>query len=639
MTEFACECPLAGYCQRHGIRKTKREHEWCQGGADMSPAKRAAFIKKWEGGAAGAIAGTKTCVGCGAKKSKTYNGKPGTELKRLLSWFGQYATTGCGCVKHANVMDQRGCDWCEQNIETIVGWLKEEASQRSVLGFSLDRVPGFEIGAHALVQQAIKKARELAIHERMSRTSNPALLGFPIEPYRSTSHIIYHVMPLAGPSEWIWRQHVQWLREVRPQFNGRLVVGIVTKSPEDPWEYNTPEEVMQAFEGMGAEFIVEQNHFGKKIRTGRGEGVTFLKMLEKLETDDPNAIVYYGHTKGVTHPGEPVDSPVRNWTKISFDALFREQDIVHTALSSHGCVGSFRVRGADRVKHPGGWHFSGTFFAVRAAEVFRRDWRKLKNHYGCVELWVNGVFKEHESACVFFDNISHSRMLYQADFWKSTVKPRYLNWLNGGQIEDRSLTVATVLHNPAPSVVANINHIFASIRSRRNCQIVVVDNSTKKTPGVHADLHIWNEGRNNHWGGAINQAVAAATGELFIHFSARRAKLVDDRWIDKILAPLALESCGMAGPLQKVPFDLIGEKNPIAGSPEMHIQQAVFAARTEVLRRVPWGTKYPHTYSDVWHSWSLLKHGYNLVDVYEVTSGAGLEKVKEGRWFVCGDKL
>lgn len=37
-----CECPLAGYCQRHGIEKTNHEHKLCQN--------HPGYFKKWEEG-------------------------------------------------------------------------------------------------------------------------------------------------------------------------------------------------------------------------------------------------------------------------------------------------------------------------------------------------------------------------------------------------------------------------------------------------------------------------------------------------------------------------------------------------------------------------------------------------------------
>jgi len=57
---------------------------------------------------------------------------PGTELKKLLKKVGIVAKPNCSCNARARVMDEKGCDWCEQNIDTIVGWLREEAAKRKL---------------------------------------------------------------------------------------------------------------------------------------------------------------------------------------------------------------------------------------------------------------------------------------------------------------------------------------------------------------------------------------------------------------------------------------------------------------------------------------------------------------------------
>lgn len=57
-------------------------------------------------------------------------GGPGTELKKLLRRIGITSRPGCHCERHAAEMDMRGVDWCRENMDTIVGWLEEEARRR-----------------------------------------------------------------------------------------------------------------------------------------------------------------------------------------------------------------------------------------------------------------------------------------------------------------------------------------------------------------------------------------------------------------------------------------------------------------------------------------------------------------------------
>ena len=459
-----------------------------------------------------------------------------------------------------------------------------------------------------------------------------------IDRQQVVTHILYHVMPLAGDSEWIWRQHVQWLREVRPQFNGRLIVGIVTPGPGEPRNYSPLADVQRAFDGMDAEFVVMQNDYTKGKQKGRGEGITFPQMLAKINTTDPNHVFFYGHTKCVTRPEEKPDSAVHRWAKTIFDTTFRNRENVIDELDERAIVGSCRVR-ASKINRMAKWFYGGTFWACRCDQVFSRNWQKLTNSYGCVEMWVNGIFGAEEGGCVILDDLANSTLLYSPDFWNATGTPAFEQWQCDRGKPRPTTTIATVLFEPTRSVIENANRIFHDAkRMLAGCQTIAIDNSPTKTVGIEADVHHWNEGRNLQWGPSANQAVELATGSQFVHFSATRSVVYDPRWIKGILKPLSDPKCGMAGPVQAVAFSRIGKPNPRPGQREEHVQQAVFAARTEVLRERPWGTDFPHCYSDVWHSHRLLKAGLTLVDVPEVTSAAGLERCRNWSMIAAREK-
>jgi hypothetical protein len=79
---------------------------------------------------------------------------PGTELKKILALVGIVATDSCPCNSRAAEMDSQGVQWCEDNIDTIVGWLREEAAARGL--------PFFDIAGRLLVRRAIQNARKAA---------------------------------------------------------------------------------------------------------------------------------------------------------------------------------------------------------------------------------------------------------------------------------------------------------------------------------------------------------------------------------------------------------------------------------------------------------------------------------------------
>ncbi len=76
---------------------------------------------------------------------------PGTELKRLLTKVGFATGAGCQCDAHVDEMNRQGVDWCEANIDTIVGWLKKEAEKQGE--------PYFAWEMRLLVSRAIANAR------------------------------------------------------------------------------------------------------------------------------------------------------------------------------------------------------------------------------------------------------------------------------------------------------------------------------------------------------------------------------------------------------------------------------------------------------------------------------------------------
>ncbi len=74
----------------------------------------------------------------------------GTELKSMLARIGITSEPGCKCNLHAAEMNRRGIAWCRANVDTIVGWLKEEAKRR--------RMPFSGFAAMPLVHLAIMRA-------------------------------------------------------------------------------------------------------------------------------------------------------------------------------------------------------------------------------------------------------------------------------------------------------------------------------------------------------------------------------------------------------------------------------------------------------------------------------------------------
>lgn len=82
---------------------------------------------------------------------------PGTILASMIKTLGIHMSDSCSCRRHAINMNQKGNDWCEQNIDTVVGWLRQEAKRRGL--------PFVDMVGKVMVKRAIKKSRKLMNNE------------------------------------------------------------------------------------------------------------------------------------------------------------------------------------------------------------------------------------------------------------------------------------------------------------------------------------------------------------------------------------------------------------------------------------------------------------------------------------------
>lgn len=77
---------------------------------------------------------------------------PGTVLSKMLAKVGIKSTPNCSCRRRAMEMNTRGPEWCAENVDTIVGWLREESEKR--------KLPFVDFAGKLLIQRAIKVSRK-----------------------------------------------------------------------------------------------------------------------------------------------------------------------------------------------------------------------------------------------------------------------------------------------------------------------------------------------------------------------------------------------------------------------------------------------------------------------------------------------
>ena len=91
------------------------------------------------------------------KTLEEYPNNPGTVLVKALKNQGVVISDNCSCKKNILEMNEKGNDWCVENIEKIVAWLKVEANNTKIL--FIDSV------AKLLIMRAIKKSKLLLANQ------------------------------------------------------------------------------------------------------------------------------------------------------------------------------------------------------------------------------------------------------------------------------------------------------------------------------------------------------------------------------------------------------------------------------------------------------------------------------------------
>jgi hypothetical protein len=224
----------------------------------------------------------------------------------------------------------------------------------------------------------------------------------------------FHVWPVKKAGAWRW--NCDQLMRRADLFNGKRIVAIVHDSQSEH-----PDAVKEYMRDWTDDFIVLGNN--PKLR----EVVTFVPMLERLESLDANELTFCCHSKAVKHrvnPTEPGTTLFR-WAAAMFETCLDDWDHVRQLLQDNAMAGSFRRFGQFKTHRNNAWHYSGTFYWFRHVDVFQRNWRYLDQKFFGTESWPGHMFKADETACIFADKVDD---LYQLPYWNSVIQPQLDEW-------------------------------------------------------------------------------------------------------------------------------------------------------------------------------------------------------------------
>lgn len=356
----------------------------------------------------------------------------GTHLKKRIDGLIKIKTgKGCGCNNLANDMDNWGIDGCLQRKDLIVDHLVNNRSIliealkevdgdfiKSTLGSVLEHTPDFllipvlKLGAAKLFDLAIedteriKKELEsrrpktfktkvcevksnliiMPLTEEQRKLHKEALTQKPDQDDPFINEPIVHFGAHLWAIKGYWKSHVDKWNELAEEINGRCIVGI-SISPET----DTFEDVSKYFSERFELFQIEN--------TGEGENPSFRQIINMVPTGNDDVLIY-SHGKGV-RPHTCNSESVKIWTEQMYETVvFNYKKAVEKFKEGYRTFGSFRTFGDIPLSPKHRWHYSGTFFIVRAKYLPNT---KIKKGYGGVECWPGDNIETKYSFAEFLD--------------------------------------------------------------------------------------------------------------------------------------------------------------------------------------------------------------------------------------------
>jgi hypothetical protein len=439
--EPACECAAPGYCPRYKLRQDPYAHAVCQGVSlegypRVTAQKSQAFRRKWRLQLEGATTLPEQLatpsLGDAVPPQTPPGFGPGTELKKLLASLGLTGEAGCGCEAWTNAMDRGGAAWCQAHRGEILARLR---SQQASLGWvARVRTAALAVTTGLATRLAIGDPAVVLLDEALARAAGQTAAD-PPPPAPSQGaafpvrDLAYHLCPVA--SNTVWRWNVEMLVKRARLFTGRKVIACMTGDGLDP-----PEEVAKALAPLGTfELLTLPND--PELR----EVASLVPLLSQLESHDRGRVLFYAHSKGVTRPIDP-GSAIGPWVEVLYEALLDYWPAVEELLSRFPIVGSMKKLGHGFGGNLSSWHYSGTFWAARSADLFARPWReadlwhleggKRTQIFGG-EIFPSRVFDASEAGCVFWEAPTPLMNLYHNAYVRGVVIPAFNWWKTANQ--------------------------------------------------------------------------------------------------------------------------------------------------------------------------------------------------------------
>lgn len=234
-------------------------------------------------------------------------------------------------------------------------------------------------------------------------------------------HLLFHLWP-KKTTLGVWQRNLDQLKQRWPLFTGKKVIAVATSN-----DSATLEAVQDYMRGYECEWVHVEND--PNLR----EVKTFIPLFERVESEP--GYTFYAQGKGATKPINR-GVTIHAWTAAMYEILLDYWPLVQETLSQKPIVGIFK-------KHKPGcfggsrsdWHYSGSFFWFKNAELFGRrprlpnvinrqavnestwDWRSIEPVWFGIESYPSMMFAPDEAGCLFHCWEKEFN-LYRSGFWQ-----------------------------------------------------------------------------------------------------------------------------------------------------------------------------------------------------------------------------
>lgn len=348
-----------------------------------------------------------------ARKSTGSRARVGDHLKAIIKE--QTGATpklsgpgkSCGCNDLAKKMNTWGIEGCSTRKAEILDHLVNIASD--LTGFNNVKSIYKIAAALPLPEMVIRKVAEAWVDSAIAlakaelariQRSRPSTISRnqqnanarPAEPRPFTeapsATLLFHIYPTHN-----WRKHVDYMNEHAVGYSRKIMSIAVDEHTANA------NEVKDAFGGSW-EYITVPND--PQLR----EVLSYRELFKLAYTEDPNHIIVCAHGKGAQAHTVGNES-IRWWTNAMYETVVGNlSELYEEFEKGYNVVGSFRRIGRQfGCKHR--YHFSGTFYALRASGFFLPNGKipPIRQRWWGTESLPGDTIPFQESKCIVGDGV------------------------------------------------------------------------------------------------------------------------------------------------------------------------------------------------------------------------------------------